>query len=74
LRYGEIRKIYTHRNLGEVIMGAAVENVTGLWINMTGECSSASLAGSRLAVYQLSTLSAGNGMILTWIRKFEIND
>jgi hypothetical protein len=55
-------------------MGAAAKNIIRLWINMTGECSSASLAGSRPAIYRLSTLSAGNGMILTWIKKFEIND
>jgi len=37
---------------------------------MTGECSSASLAGSRPVICQLSPLSAGNDLILTWIRKF----
>jgi hypothetical protein len=41
---------------------------------MTGECSSASLAGSRPAVCQLIFLSAGNSLMLTWIKKFEIKD
>jgi hypothetical protein len=45
-----------------------------LWINMTGECSSASLAGSRPAVCQLGSLSAGNGTVLTWIRKFGVKN
>jgi len=56
------------------MIGPVMKNLIGLLINMTGECSSASLAGSGQAIYQLSTLSAGNGMILTWARKFEIKD
>jgi hypothetical protein len=54
------------------MMGAVVKNIIKLWLNMTGECSSASLAGSRPAICQWSTLSAENGTMLTWIRKFEV--
>jgi len=40
---------------------------------MAGECSSASLAGSRQIIRRLSTISAGNGIMLTMIRKFEVD-
>lgn len=49
---------------------AVVKN-DGVWINMTDECSSASLVGSRWVVYQSCTLSTGNGEMLTWMRKFK---
>ena len=39
---------------------------------MTGECSSASLAGSRPVVYQLSTISAGKSALLTWMSEFKL--
>jgi hypothetical protein len=58
-------------NLNEAMTGAVAKNIVGLWINMTGECSSASLAGSRLIICQLNILSAGKRAMLTWVSKFK---
>ena len=48
LKPGEIMKICLYLNLAEAMMGAVAKNTIGLWLNITGECSSASLAGSHL--------------------------
>ncbi len=64
-------KIRPCLNLDEAMMGAVVKYTIGLWLNMTGECSSAPLAGLHPALFQQNTLSAGNGTMLTWIRKFD---
>ncbi len=51
LKWGATLKIRPCLNLDEAMMGAVVKNTIGLWLNITGECSSASLAGSHSVFY-----------------------
>ncbi|MHC4438522.1 MAG: hypothetical protein ACYS3S_14260 [Planctomycetota bacterium] len=66
-------KIRSYLSLEAASMGAAAKYAMELWLNITGECSSAPLAGSRSALFPHNTLSAGNGTMLTRIRKFDTN-
>ena len=45
-------KIRYSLDLDEAMMGALAKNTIGFWLNITGECSSAPLAGLHPALYQ----------------------